>query len=1307
MRMKNSHLIGSFAKWQHFAKERVHVRFTMTKYLRAIVRADEVQAMVQWKRYSNWYERHAHEQDTHDLTLKIHSLEDELHECQAELEEFRAVFNRKRDKFVLALSARVEHERMRTSYYKWRNLAHSRHSARRTITRLLNKQLASAWHSWVAHDAALREELHIRTMAAAERSRERERKKVVLNRTLKHMQQLKLSSSFRSWKTTIDEYIHTRFVMNRFVARWRNMDLHRNFSQWVQFTITLLHQKKTARKVLNRIARNREVAAWSKWVHAVEMLREHDKEAQEAERKKAHDDLVLERFVRRWRSMDLHTRFQHWKENWRSEKHKKITQQQLAELRSEYEAKIGGLQAARDAEREYRVKKTLAAWLNNNLMHCFHRWQELASRNMRERNVVAKFVLHWQKGHLVSAYRSWVYKIRHLKRSRRIVANMRASRGRRELMKLFRAWCKVSAETAKDRRLLKRFGQRWKNLELTRVWLSWHDYVGLRKHARDLVNMFFSRWQNSKLSKGFRAWSAYSLRYEAYQMTEKLKADAMLQKHKTAAADLQAKQHSAHRMLRHMMQRNLAAVFRTWSHNVSEIVRVREVVRSIGVRMMKSGMVRAYAKWVGVVDDRNLARRVLTNLIHGKLVSAWKTWIRYSDFISKWTANSAIKKVEELTIALNRIRKRSVRTLLWDRYKEVMGTAMHAWYLTIVQHRENEHLRLEEAEHQRLEAALARESAEHQKYEAALAKGHDQEEALINLENGLKKVREMTAEEHRKYEEARKHELDEHHRLEEALAREAAEHQKYEEAMALGHDKEEALAKLEKGLLKAKKLAETEHLKYVEEHKKLEESKKKPKGRLARALISSVWHKHKTNLRVKDKEKHAMEMKRQRDEAMRRLEKAKGKVVIQESGMSAWAIARAGVRGIKGKTAGRVSPTVSTLRTASPIPGQKANLFSVVASAAGSNTVTGGRMVQRTLEDLNDLVHTLTTATDVETQCMLLRAIATKILRADNVDMFIKGQHTFWTMVPSEIEFKGEDKVLKKQKWPLNAKGGMVAMSLLQGHIVDSENALMDDCYCASPDLSPSGNKHRTVSTIAVLVVPLMDRHGKTMGAIRVSRGRSSNGPEDSFSSVESLLLCIIAAIVQCTWNFVGGPGSIESKNAMVHVVQPEQKEVEESKELSNSSTTTAAAAVAAAAEIQQEKTRSVVGWEKILRDAIIEFDRSHAGVVSRLGDSVMSSRSLPRAAPQGYSTMGLHGAAVSQRPSGPLSFMGAIGGGGQSAFRPHHDGAASKRTDYFLNGTSGPNLHVGDLLTNFTPAVRPGHRGVVSFVSHNFHDEY
>jgi len=227
------------------------------------------------------------------------------------------------------------------------------------------------------------------------------------------------------------------------------------------------------------------------------------------------------------------------------------------------------------------------------------------------------------------------------------------------------------------------------------------------------------------------------------------------------------------------------------------------------------------------------------------------------------------------------------------------------------------------------------------------------------------------------------------------------------------------------------------------------------------------------------------------------------------------------------------------------------------------------------------------------------------------------------------------------------------------------------------------------------------------MGAIRVSRGRSSNGPEDSFSSVESLLLCIIAAIVQCTWNFVGGPGSIESKNAMVHVVQPEQKEVEESKELSNSSTTTAAAAVAAAAEIQQEKTRSVVGWEKILRDAIIEFDRSHAGVVSRLGDSVMSSRSLPRAAPQGYSTMGLHGAAVSQRPSGPLSFMGAIGGGGQSAFRPHHDGAASKRTDYFLNGTSGPNLHVGDLLTNFTPAVRPGHRGVVSFVSHNFHDEY
>ena len=45
MRMKNSHLISSFSAWHHFAEERVHVRKTMKKYLNALIRADEVQAI--------------------------------------------------------------------------------------------------------------------------------------------------------------------------------------------------------------------------------------------------------------------------------------------------------------------------------------------------------------------------------------------------------------------------------------------------------------------------------------------------------------------------------------------------------------------------------------------------------------------------------------------------------------------------------------------------------------------------------------------------------------------------------------------------------------------------------------------------------------------------------------------------------------------------------------------------------------------------------------------------------------------------------------------------------------------------------------------------------------------------------------------------------------------------------------------------------------------------------------------------------------------------------------------------------------
>ena len=1267
MRMKNSHLISSFSAWNHYTELRVHVRRTMTKHLNALIRADEVQAIEQWKRFSQWYERHAHEQDHHQLTTKIHALESELQVCQNELEEFRTVFNRKRDKFVNALKARVAHQRIRKCIQMWRSMAHSRVSARRTINRLLNKQLSSAWHSWVSHDAALREDIHLRTMAGQERAREIERKKIILNRTLKHMQQSKLSALFRTWKSYAADAVRERFVLNRFVLRWKNMDLHRNFLSWVSFTEMILHQKATARKVLNRIVLKNEVAAWQQWVHVTTVLRQHDKEAQEQERTKIHNDLILIRFVKRWKSLDLNRRFVTWKDYWRHNKYTKETQNALAQLRSEYESKIGSIQAAREQEQAFRIRKTLAAWLNNHLSVLFHRWRELVSRNVRERNIVAKFVLQWQKSSLVAAYRSWVYKVRHVKRSRRIVANMRASTGRRLKMKLFRGWVAVSAETAKDRRLLKRFGQRWRNMGLTRVWLSWLEYVGLRKHARDLVNMFFGRWTNQKISKGFRAWLTFCNRYDTYKMTEQLKADAMLERHKTAALELETKQASAKRMLRHMLQRNLSRTFRSWQVNVTEIIRIRGIMQKFGMRMTKSGMFKAFTQWITFLDHRKLARKVLNQMSNRKLHGAWKTWIKYSIWISSWTAENAVKKVEELTIALNRIRTRSVKTLLWDRYKEIMGTAMHAWYLTIVHDRENEHKRHEEEEHKHLGEALKREAAEHAKYEEALAKGVTQQTALADLEKGLEDVRQLTIQEHAKFEQARAEEIEEHSRLEAALQREAAEHAKYEEAMAQGASQKVALENLNKGLISARQTSAEEHRKYEATKRQLavkdEELANKPK--LARALISSVWHKHKSQIRAKQKLKITTQMRQQRDEAVSKLKASRSDNNGHHSGQSAWAIARAGVRGIKG-TNGRNSP--SNVR-ASPT-------MALFASTNGPET--NGRAIQRTLEGINDIVHTLATATNIEQQCTLIRALCGQLLRADNVDLFVKSKHSFWTASEGVHRNTAEEKNNKmkvqgnRESWPLNEKGGIVAAAILQGHIMDVENALMEKLYQPSPDMSPSGAPHRT-ATLAVLVVPLLDKHGKTIGALRASRGTSSKDAFDSFSSIDGLLMCIFAAVVQCTWTFTKTKGS-----------------------------------VAMASDNE---------GEAILRSAIHEFDLSHATTVQRLSAEYIYntraqvppqqqqqqqqqqySQQYPQQYPQNPQRYQQAYQQPSLPPPPPLFRQAAPIGrgiGGYHAFRPTSSSATKQRDR---------DMNVRDL-TNFTPSYRSSDRarGVVSFV----HQEY
>ena len=119
-------------------------------------------------------------------------------------------------------------------------------------------------------------------------------------------------------------------------------------------------------------------------------------------------------------------------------------------------------------------------------------------------------------------------------------------------------------------------------------------------------------------------------------------------------------------------------------------------------------------------------------------------------------------------------------------------------------------------------------------------------------------------------------------------------------------------------------------------------------------------------------------------------------------------------------------------------------------------------------------------ATNIEQQCTLIRALCGQLLRADNVDLFVKSKHSFWTTSEGVHRNTAEEKNNKmkvqgnRESWPLNEKGGIVAAAILQGHIMDVENALMEKLYQPSPDMSPSGAQHRT-ATLAVLVVPLLD----------------------------------------------------------------------------------------------------------------------------------------------------------------------------------------------------------------------------------------
>merc|ERR1711871_966969 len=311
--------------------------------------------------------------------------------------------------------------------------------------------------------------------------------------------------------------------------------------------------------------------------------------------------------------------------------------------------------------------------------------------------------------------------------------------------------------------------------------------------------------------------------------------------------------------------------------------------------------------------------------------------------------------------------------------------------------------------------------------------------------------------------------LDDYNRLEEALAYENELRLEFEAALASGAltDHKER-ANFEQRLAKAQERTAKERKKYKAAFAK----RISAKTQLSKTVVShdeksqdfsgssSVWKKYKSLMRSAGKKGAALSSNSKSEKGA-------------EKAVSVWALARRGSQHLGGRKGrgNRVGKVNEIVRESS------------------------GRATQRVLEQLNDLVHKLSTSLTVEEQSSVLSASAPFLLSADVVDLFIKENDSFYT-------HKNENPK-KLEKWPLNKNGSLVAKCIVNGHIIDLANAAENAAYCASPDCHVSGEQG-LVKTLSLLIVPIVDVHGKAIGALRASRCNPVEDSKSDFGSVHS-----------------------------------------------------------------------------------------------------------------------------------------------------------------------------------------------------------
>ena len=436
---------------------------------------------------------------------------------------------------------------------------HQRQLVSKSVSRLLNRRLASAFDSWCSFTSQ-RLRLHalqdrVSKLHASYLKRHywdvyatQFGNQVKARRFLRRMMFSEAHAALKTWKANVDELIHRRMLLQSAVQRMQNRQLAKAFDSWLEW-LTLTQRRLGAAEDVGRMLETRcRQQAWDEWKRAFSLSRTFTRAVMSLKNAKAKQALNQWSFFvaesKRLREVATHIL-------------RRVSNRVLVLAFESWQA------GALAEKQEFALKSRAAQRIFNRCVAmAFSALWDYRLLAIERRNTLARHVAVLKSGTMVrviDAWASWV--------------NTKFDRMEKGY--------ELSEHVAE--RLQRQMWQRW---------TEQYDRKLVAKHA---INMMANR----HIGKAYRAWDSYvqtraMLRFVLKRYANKTLAAAFATWFGSLARFWEHQRHQLSVCLRLMMHKHLTLCFTAWVRWRARILEVREVAVK---RMRLHGVWKMFAAW--------------------------------------------------------------------------------------------------------------------------------------------------------------------------------------------------------------------------------------------------------------------------------------------------------------------------------------------------------------------------------------------------------------------------------------------------------------------------------------------------------------------------------------------------------------------------------------------------------------------------------------------------------------------------------------------------------------------------------------